>query len=525
MLLKDNPIHSNISLSQRIILIISGLSCAIIILEIGLRLGGFIFLSLQEYRNRADIYKKGIYRIMCLGESTTACGDQDSYPSQLEKILNQRNIGIKFKVFNKGAVAFNTLDILAHLEDNLRTYRPDMVITMMGINDGQIKYYEGIPDANTAIFRNFRTYRLTRMIWMHIVNKINETSASEAIPNKDESKEKISTQKDFVENEGLSRKPIELNFKYDSDYFHLGWLYKERGNYAQAEEAFKKAIKLNPGSDRLYVELGKLYSEQTKHTQAEESFKKAILINPRNDEAYTRLGWSYNEQVRRAEGEEQFRKAVELNPRNDLAHVGLAFAYKDKADYIQAEESFKKAIEINPANTMAYVWLGGIYEIQGKYSQADEVFKKAIYFYPKGDGLLSDKLYGELAVLYQKIGKYREADEYYKKANKLRLEYYNPITRQNYQKLKGILDKRGVKLVCVQYPVRSIDSLKRMFKEQDGVIFVDNEKIFKEALRKASYKEYFIDTFGGEFGHCTPKGNRLLAENIATAILKEYFSK
>jgi lysophospholipase L1-like esterase len=30
---------------------------------------------------------------------------------------------------------------------------------------------------------------------------------------------------------------------------------------------------------------------------------------------------------------------------------------------------------------------------------------------------------------------------------------------------------------------------------------------------------------GGDFGHCTPKGNRLLAENIAQTILKEVFHK
>ena len=50
-------------------------------------------------------------------------------------------------------------------------------------------------------------------------------------------------------------------------------------------------------------------------------------------------------------------------------------------------------------------------------------------------------------------------------------------------------------------------------------------KIFKDALRKASYREYFNDMFAGDFGHCTPKGNRLLAENIAKVILKEYFGK
>ena len=56
--------------------------------ELGLRLGGVVFLSLQEYRNVRSIMGKGEYRIMCIGESTTAFGGEDSYPAQLEKILN-----------------------------------------------------------------------------------------------------------------------------------------------------------------------------------------------------------------------------------------------------------------------------------------------------------------------------------------------------------------------------------------------------------------------------------------------------
>ena len=66
--------------------------------------------------------------------------------------------------------------------------------------------------------------------------------------------------------------------------------------------------------------------------------------------------------------------------------------------------------------------------------------------------------------------------------------------------------------------------LKKMFKDSNGIIFVDNEKIFKEALKNASFKEYFMDMFAGDFGHCTPKGNKLLAKNVANAILKERFN-
>jgi hypothetical protein len=67
--------------------------------------------------------------------------------------------------------------------------------------------------------------------------------------------------------------------------------------------------------------------------------------------------------------------------------------------------------------------------------------------------------------------------------------------------------------------------LKEILGYSKDIIFVDNEKIFKDALKEESPKEYFTDMFAGDFGHCTPKGNRLLAQNIADAILKEYFHK
>jgi len=52
------------------------------------------------------------------------------------------------------------------------------------------------------------------------------------------------------------------------------------------------------------------------------------------------------------------------------------------------------------------------------------------------------------------------------------------------------------------------------------MIFVDNEAVFKNALKDASFKDYFIDLFAGDFGHCTEKGNRLLAQNIASVLIQ-----
>lgn len=73
--------------------------------------------------------------------------------------------------------------------------------------------------------------------------------------------------------------------------------------------------------------------------------------------------------------------------------------------------------------------------------------------------------------------------------------------------------------------MRNIDNLKILFDSKDGTMFVDNEKIFKAAVADSGYWNYFIDLFATDFGHCTAKGNRLLAENIANVILKEVFNR
>jgi len=138
----------------------------------------------------------------------------------------------------------------------------------------------------------------------------------------------------------------------------------------------------------------------------------------------------------------------------------------------------------------------------------------------------NDRAYGAILVLYEEIGKAELAKEYANKVNRLRLGYYNPVTVNNYRKLKEILNKRGIKFVCVQYPMRSVEPLKKIFEgKQENMVFVDNELIFKDAVKKGGFRAYFKDMFAGDFGHYTPKGNQLLAENIAKTIIKEVFHK
>lgn len=358
---------------------------------------------------------------------------------------------MRFSVIDKGAVGADTNKILAHLNENIDIYQPDMVVMMAGANDKDIVYYHGIAEAQGNIFRHFRVYRLLRLLYRHCAQKILK--------------------------QGIHAKRMES----DREFFEQGIEYDLQGKTLQAEQAVKKALELNPRNGDAYIELGFLYNGQSEYLLAEESFKKAVEADPRNDRAYLQLAVYYQNHAEFVQAEENFRKAIELNPDNDAAYAGLGFLYRDQGRFSEAEAAFAKAITINPRNDYAY-------------SAASALFLQ------KGD-----------------LGR---ADEYARKADKVRFAFSSQVTVANYRRIKETLDARGIRLVSVQYPMRSVKPLQRMFRGfEQGVIFVDNEHAFKEAVRKQGYKEYFLDLFGGDFGHCTEKGNRLIAENIAAAIL------
>ena len=492
-----------ISTKQKIALFVFGLFLFLILLELGLRLGGFILLSIQEYRNRLSLKQKGTYRIICLGESTTACTD---YPEQLQEILNQSNLGIRFSVFNKGIPGTNTGAILSQLEDNLNEYKPNMVITMMGINDYGMDYFQhkGADYKDPVnLLRKLRVYKLAKLLKQHIVYKAKEMTIYFG-----------RKEKDYTVEKRLKQESEDSNLYIDLDYF-----YSTRGKFDQAEKIFKKIIQRSPFDYQAYVELGNCYLWQSKNSQAEEILKKAIEINPNYSRAYARLGNCYLNQDKYLQAEEMFEKAIELDSEEYCVYLELAECYREQGKYPQAEETLKKVIKINPHRHTAYIQLSICYIDQAKHSQATDMIKETIEEQPRFELLL----YRALALIYLLQGKVKLSEDYFKKADELQLKYLLPATKYNYRRLREIIKQKGIQLICVQYPMRNIESLKQIFDDKTGIIFVDNEIIFKQVVRKEGHAEYFRDVFAGDFGHCTPKGNRLLAENIANTILKEYF--
>jgi len=75
-----------------------------------------------------------------------------------------------------------------------------------------------------------------------------------------------------------------------------------------------------------------------------------------------------------------------------------------------------------------------------------------------------------------------------------------------------------VRLAIMQYPMCDLEPLMKLFDDPVDIIFIDNERTFRKAVKEKGYTYYFQDMFAGNFGHCTGPGNALIARDAAAAL-------
>ena len=78
---------------------------------------------------------------------------------------------------------------------------------------------------------------------------------------------------------------------------------------------------------------------------------------------------------------------------------------------------------------------------------------------------------------------------------------------------------RDVIHVAMSYPLRDIAPLRQALGEEPGILYVSNQYTFSKALETGKYKDFFLDDFGGDFGHLTLRAADIVAEKIAETLL------
>ncbi len=294
---KDRQKKNKASLKQKVIVFLLGVVFTAIVLELGLRFAGQILLYLQDKKNQSSLSDPSAYRIICLGDSMTLNGGRYSYPRQLEDTLNNLKLGIKFRVINKGKIGLNSSGLMRGLGEDLRAYRPQMVIVMLGINDWYVKYYENIPDAKSFIFNNLKIFKLFRIFWTQMMDKKPVVKLAESLR---------------TGRKGPVQEIISSNT--EKKYFSLGYFFWSQGDLLEAQDAFKKAVELDPKNKKAYYELGRITRDLDMLEQSEAIFQKAIELDPKDIKSYLELGWACQLQDKLVQAEDLYKKAIKIAP-------------------------------------------------------------------------------------------------------------------------------------------------------------------------------------------------------------------
>lgn len=539
----------------------------LISIELSLRICGWVYMGIQDASNLRSFKKNHQITIVAIGESTTAFGGENSWPRLLEQILHKDNPTIRFAVINKGVPGTTTNDVLLNLNSILDTYKPQIVITMLGFNDLHTTWSNimSIKHVNNAPYKKIllhvQSYKLLHYLWTLMVHHLHDRLPYPT----------IHTSRQIPDTPPAMRNPNQdyrVNWN-ELSLFQNAYDAISAQNFPDAETYLKRIIEEDPKSFWGMVELANLYRIRSQYNDAKIYYDKSLTISTEYPDPYIELADVYRSMGAEYQAEMLLQQAASKmhqttgtlahstlflsgleNDTKNLPQKGtLGLAYRHIGMFKEIEMKLDYELLKYPDDISIYKDLGNVYIFKGDIPAGVAEFQKAIDKHPA-----SEEPYMNLITLLWNLGKTDKAKEVldtfisqvtktkqgphvgrlsYKQKEQLITDIISkraitdPQLDKNYQKIRDIVINRGMTFMAMQYPMRSILDLKNILLQNMNknlwkhMYFVDNEQLFKQALQQTAYDDLFTDRFGYNFGHATKKGNELIANNVAEIIKKE----
>lgn len=195
----------------------------------------------------------------------------------------------------------------------------------------------------------------------------------------------------------LLRKAIALDTTDMRVANHLGQIYADRREWAEASACFKRAAELDPKSGEPVNNLGNVMRQTGRIEEAMQLYRSAITIDSGCREGHYNLGKVLRD--RRAFGDalQSFRRAVDLDATNYRFQYELALCLEELGDFVAATAHYQAALRTNPQHARS---MGNLLALQ-PFTPDDEFITHAIKM-AESEGTNSEAR----SKLHQGIGKY-----------------------------------------------------------------------------------------------------------------------
>lgn len=194
-------------------------------------------------------------------------------------------------------------------------------------------------------------------------------------------------------------------FTMEFNYFKLGDLYSEVGNYVKAIDCYKNGIKHFPKDAGSFNTLGYFYFTSQKYGKAIDCYKKAIQLDPQNDQNLKELSAVYYQLNQLDESKKYYNLAKKINPKCPSYYNSLTSTFNRMRHDEKTIECFQKAQKLNPEDKSSYVVMGSFYRRKNQHKEALTYFMDA----PK------DAYYSaSLGYMYLELKQYEDAIQCFK---------------------------------------------------------------------------------------------------------------
>lgn len=348
---------------------LAGLALGMVLLEISLRAGGMVYRSALERERMAKLSNLDELRILCIGESTTQGWGDNSWPRKLQERLDRSGYGRKIAVINNGVAAAYSSFLADQIEAWLQDYEPQIVISMVGINDDKNLLVSEEPSAGILRRSRWRSLDLVMMLSRTMI----ESRRPAPLRQRFATRQPKSPAPDSLREARRRREESQPQLSLDG--------YSPSAPAPERLQKLEAARVERPHDAAIVTELLRVHRGMgDRPAQIARLAELVQLEDPeRAAEHAVELGeLIWNTSGDKSEVAKAFRQALSFQPQHRKALVGLGHLYTSGG--LSAEEArplLQRAADLWPPMHQPAIWLSELEKATGHPESATLVLSKA----------------------------------------------------------------------------------------------------------------------------------------------------
>jgi Flp pilus assembly protein TadD len=171
---------------------------------------------------------------------------------------------------------------------------------------------------------------------------------------------------------GVFRRVVDLDPDRADAYFHLGIVFEEQGQLAEARKYLEEGLRRQTRQE-IFTILGSVQRRSGDMAAAERAYRRSLEMNEGDDEAHLGLGLVLKESDP-VQAALHLRECLRLSPAFPGVRRELGHALWRAGDRSQAEATLRDAIAEDPADSWAHDYLGHLLGLKGQWKEAAERF-------------------------------------------------------------------------------------------------------------------------------------------------------